>query len=116
MLFRSARIQGFAANYLESAASGKVELLNSLEPYFRTVLSRVNRGRVAKARIHAFLAVEAQKSREAAEVVSRLLSRQVVSASVEDRARSLNTLVLIHRQFPDLSWPGRFVQAPLREA
>ena len=55
----SADMQMFVTNYLETYAVDDEERLSKLIPYFVTVLSGVNKGRVAKKRIFQFLEAEA---------------------------------------------------------
>lgn len=66
----SADMQIFVTNYLEKYGANNPEGLRELTPYFVRVLCSVNRGRVAKQRIFAFLETEAQKSEAAAQVVA----------------------------------------------
>ncbi|GET39994.1 hypothetical protein [Microseira wollei] len=91
----STDMQLFATNYLESYAINNPERLPELLPYFITVLSQVNRGRVAKQRIFAFLDKEAQKSEEAARVVAEIITRQL----------AIETMVKIHKLYPHLALP-----------
>jgi hypothetical protein len=109
----STRIQSFAANYLEQAASNNLEMLQKLVPYFKTILCRVNTGRVAKARVHAFLAQEASRSEAAATLVAEILADQAVSISVEQQARTLSTLTRIQLAFPEKS-TIKLIEPPLR--
>ena len=73
-------MQLFATNYLERYASEQPERVERLAPYFASVLSRVNKGRVAKARVHAFLAAEAEREESSARVIAAVLAQ--VSATV----------------------------------
>ena len=66
----SADMQLFATNYLETYAKDDTEKLQQLAPFFISILSRVNRGSVAKKRTFAFLESEAQKSEKAAKIVA----------------------------------------------
>ncbi|HAZ48729.1 MAG TPA: hypothetical protein DDW76_23090 [Cyanobacteria bacterium UBA11369] len=101
----SADMQLFATNYLESYAVNNPERLQELLPYFITVLSQVNRGRVAKKRIFAFLDAEAQKSEEAARVVAEILTRQSATMAIGDKAAAIETMVKIHKTYPHLALP-----------
>src|SRR5690606_3022213 len=82
-------LQLFATNYLERFASGKPELLESMRFYLTSILSRVNRGGVARRRIFDFLEAEALRDPRAASFVAELLGRQIVTCSIQDRARAL---------------------------
>lgn len=108
----SAEIQTFATNYLASYAAGHLDRILALEPYFLAVLSRVNRGRVAKARILAFLKNEAMKSEEAAKVIIPILTRQSASVAIGERAACLEVLIALAQSYPHLETPVRFVEFP----
>jgi predicted DNA-binding WGR domain protein len=101
----SADVQLFATNYLERFAAGSLERLELLTPYFLGVLSRVNRGRVAKARVFAFLKEEAEKSPEAAQMVAQLMTRQSLTMAIGDKAASIEAMVKVHEKFPGTPLP-----------
>ena len=65
----SSDMQLFAANYLENYGTGNCDRLRELMPYFISVLTRVNRLRVAKQRVFEFLEAEASKSEESARII-----------------------------------------------
>lgn len=109
----SADVQLFATNYLEAYAAGSVERLRTLEPYFLGVLSRVNRGRVAKARVFAFLKAEAEASPDAALLVATLMTRQSLTMAVGDRAASIESMVAVARRYADTPLPISIKQPPL---
>lgn len=111
----SADLQVFASNYLEDYASGSLERLKELDHYFRSVLSRVNRGRVAKARVFAFLAAEANKSDEAAQMISELLTRQSLTMAIGDRAACIQGMLALRHDFPTLALPIKVVKPPIRK-
>jgi predicted DNA-binding WGR domain protein len=101
----STDMQLFATNYLERYAINNPERLQELMPYFITVLSQVNRGRVAKQRIYAFLDKEAQKTEEAARAVAEIITRQSATMAIGDKAAAIETMVKIHRTYPHLNLP-----------
>ena len=109
----SADVQLFATNYLETYAAGSLERLRQLEPYFLGVLSRVNRGRVAKARVFAFLTAEAEKSPEAAQLVATLMTRQSLTMAVGDKAASITAMVAVARRFGETPLPIVIKPPPL---
>jgi predicted DNA-binding WGR domain protein len=109
----SAGLQLFATNYLVDYAADNLERLHTLTPYFVRVLSAVNRGRVAKARIFDFLHQEALKSESAARLVSEILTRQSLTIAIGDKATALELMVQIHRTYPEISTPIRIIP-PLR--
>jgi predicted DNA-binding WGR domain protein len=109
----SAGLQLFATNYLADYAADSPERLQELAPYFVRVLSGVNRGRVAKARIFDFLRQEALKHETAARIVSEILTRQSLTIAIGDKATALELMVQIHRTYPEISTPIRIIP-PLR--
>jgi predicted DNA-binding WGR domain protein len=109
----SADVQLFATNYLETYAAGSLERLRQLEPYFLGVLSRVNRGRVAKARVFRFLTAEAERSPEAAQLVATLMTRQSLTMAIGDKAASIVAMVTVASKFADTPLPIVIKQPPL---
>ncbi|MFB8790282.1 MAG: WGR domain-containing protein [Potamolinea sp.] len=101
----SADMQLFATNYLENYAVDNPDRLRELTPYFISVLSRVNRGRIAKQRLFAFLDTEAQKSQEAAQLVAEILTRQSLTMAIGDKAKAIQTMLKIHQTYPHISLP-----------
>ena len=103
----SADMQQFAANYLAEYGADNPERLRELMPYFITVLSGVNRGRVAKDRVFGFLDREVQKSEEAAQIVADVLTRQSLTIAIGDKARAIEIMVKIHQCYPHVQLPIR---------
>jgi len=112
----SEALQLFATNYLDRFAAGRPEQLAQLLPYFTAILSRVNRGRLAKTRALAFLEREALASAAAAAIVAPLLARQVLTISIENRAALIETMVRLHEKYPDIPLPVAVQPPPPREA
>lgn len=98
----SANMQLFVSGWLESAAAGDIACLRRLEPYFLAVLSQVNRGRVVKNRVLAFLRGQAMDSEDIAEFVAKLFARQVVSVAIADKAQYIEGLRAIQARYPAL--------------
>ena len=109
----SADVQLFATNYLERFATGSLERIALLEPYFLGVLSRVNRGRVAKARVFAFLRAESDKSPEAAQLVARLMTRQSLTMAIGDKAASIENMIDVRHKYPDIPMPVTIKEPPV---
>lgn len=113
-------VQMFATNYLERFAAGRPERLEGLMPYFTSVLSRVNQGRIAKHRVLEFLKVEGARDVSSANVVIPLLFRLAATISIEYRASALEVMMTIHRARPEVSLPVQIkpvrVVAPARAA
>jgi hypothetical protein len=89
----SEKMQLFATNYLERFAADNVAKIQSLEFYFRSVLTRVNKSRIAKNRIYHFLLIEGRKSEEAAKAVSAILSDISATAAIGDKAKCIEVLL-----------------------
>ncbi|OQP45777.1 hypothetical protein [Niastella populi] len=89
----SENMQLFATNYLERYASDDVEKIQSLEFYFRSVLTRVNKSRIAKNRIYHFLLVEGRKSEAAAKTVGAILTDVSAIAAIGDKAKCIEVLL-----------------------
>ncbi len=101
----SHNMQLFVTNYLEDYAANNPQRLKELAPYFITVLARINKTRFAKERVFHFLATEAQKNLSAAQTVAEILSRQSVTIAISDKARSIETMLQIHRVYPEVTLP-----------
>ncbi|WP_207514798.1 hypothetical protein [Longitalea luteola] len=89
----SERMQLFATNYLERFAADDIERLQSLEFYFRSVLTRVNKSRIAKNRLYQFLLTEGRKSEAAAKLIGALLSDVSAIAAIGDKAKCIEILL-----------------------
>lgn len=98
-------VQEFATNYLERFASGQPARIMELDLYFRTVLSRIGAGRVAKRRVRTFLEREAFADRQVAEFVITLLGRQAGTVAIQDKAEMIRILDGLRRAWPDLAGP-----------
>ncbi len=101
----SRAVQLFATNYLERFAAGRPERLDALQPYFASVLSRVNQGRIAKQRVLAFLQAEGAKDLASANVVVPLLFRIAATISIEYRASAIEAMMAIRRARPEVQIP-----------
>jgi predicted DNA-binding WGR domain protein len=112
----SADLQTFATNYLERYAANHPLRLRALKHYFISVLSRVNRARIAKSRVIAFLTDEAQKSEEAARIVAEIFARQSVTMAIGDKAAALEAMLKIHSAFPQIPLPIKVQPSEVRNA
>lgn len=95
----SVSMQVFATAYLESYAAGNLPVLQSLEHYFRSVLTRVNKARVAKERIFTFLEKEALQSADAATYIGNIIADISATVSIGDKARCIAIMRNIRQQF-----------------
>ncbi|WP_019498911.1 WGR domain-containing protein [Pseudanabaena sp. PCC 6802] len=110
----AADMQLYATNYLEEYAVDNLSYLQALAPYFIRALSQVNRGRVAKRRIFAFLAKEAQKSEAAAQIIAEILTRQSATIAIGDKAVAIEILLKIHHTYPQIPVPIKAIAVPQR--
>lgn len=108
-------LQIFASNYLMRFASDQPERITLLEPYFRTVLSKIGAGRTAKQRIFALLEQEALKDQNTALLVTTLLDRISATIAIEDKATCINILLKVAAKWPDLTSPLQPVAPELRQ-
>lgn len=98
----STDMQFFATSYLEGYASNKPEKIELLIPYFKRVLSQVNKSRTAKNRIINFLLSEALKNKETAIISNNIFSWYSLTNSIEDKAKVIDALVQIKNKYSDI--------------
>ncbi len=101
----TADLQSFATNYLDRFASDNPENIVKLELYFVTVLSGVNKSRVAKKRIFEFLRKEGLKSEETAKLVAGILKRQSATMAIGDKAKCISIMRDLDAIYPNLELP-----------
>lgn len=101
----STDMQAFASQYLHNHASDNPEQLEHLKPYLITVLSQVNRGRVAKQKVFQFLEQEALKSEAAAQIISQVLTRQSATMAIADKSHCLQLMLRLHHRYPHIPLP-----------
>jgi hypothetical protein len=112
----SADLQLFVTNYLERYCVDNPDRLRELSYYFTSVLSRINKASVAKARVIAFLTAEAQKSEASARVVAGILARQAATIAVGQRAAAIEAMLAIRRAYPFIQLPLEVRPAEVRRA
>ena len=98
-------LQSFATNYLERFATDKPEHIEKLKHYFITVLSGVNKSRVAKKRIFDFLKNEGMKNEGVAKIVAEVLERQSTTMAIGDKARCIHIMRDLQQHFDGLELP-----------
>ncbi|GAB5536462.1 MAG: hypothetical protein Rubg2KO_27110 [Rubricoccaceae bacterium] len=106
-------VQTFASDYLEAYASGHIDRIQALVPYFRAVLGQVNRGRVAKTRVLAFLEREATTSPEAAALIAPLLAHHSATIAIGDKATLIEAMRDLQDAQPGLELPLERVPVPV---
>jgi hypothetical protein len=112
----SSDLQLFVTNYLERYCADSPERLGELSHYFTSVLSRVNKAGVAKARVMAFLATEARKSERAARVVASILTRQSATIAIGQRAAAIEAMLVIRHAYPEIELPLDLKPVEVRRA
>ncbi len=110
----SVNIQLFTSHYLKNYAGGSLERIEALAPYFVTVLSNVNKGRIAKARVIDFLYQEAMQSADVAKITAKILSRQSVTIVLCDHTRYLLAMRDLLDKYPFLDLPINKKTVPVR--
>jgi predicted DNA-binding WGR domain protein len=110
----STNVQLFASNFLEDYTRGDLQRIGQLTPYFVTVMSQVNCGRVAKARIFKFLHHLARESAEAAALVAPICNRISATIAIGDRGSCVRILRDINRKYPQVSTRLETIPVPRR--
>ena len=110
----SVSMQRFTSNYLDRYASNGHERLSELEPYFKSVLSRVNQGRIAKDRVFQLLSRELEKSPEHAQAIASVLARQSATSVIGDKARTIELMLAIRKRYPYIDLPLEIVPVEVR--
>ncbi|NDV58427.1 WGR domain-containing protein [Bacteroides sp. 519] len=98
----SVNVQAFVTNYLNHYAAGNTEIIRGLEYYFRSVLTRVNKARVAKDRILKFLLQEAMKCVGSAKIIAPIIDDISAQATIQDKATCINILTEIRSAYPHI--------------
>ncbi len=111
----SEKMQLFASNYLERFATNDVEKIHSLDFYFRSILTSVNKGRIAKNRIYNFLLQEGRKTPDLASAVSCILSDVSATAAIGDKAKCIDILLQLKALY-DVSTPVKVKEMKMRMA
>jgi hypothetical protein len=101
----STNLQLLVSGLLEQHLGGDLDRLRALVPYIITVLSQVNRGAVAKARVIALLDREATRSAEHAALLAPILDRQSATSAITQKHPLISTMVTVHAAFPDVPLP-----------
>lgn len=107
-------VQLFVSNFLQEYASGKPATILKLQGYFNTVLSQVNRGRLVKDRVIAFLFSESGKDEQVARMVAALFTDQSLSRVIADKARYIKTLFELQNRYGIQQTPVRVIAPAVR--
>jgi predicted DNA-binding WGR domain protein len=98
----SVNIQLFVTNYLNTYATDNVTKLKELDFYFRSVLTRVHKARIAKQRIFQFLHQEGKKNEEAAIFVTEIIDEVSATVAIQDKANCISILTDLKTLYPQL--------------
>jgi hypothetical protein len=98
-------MQLFASNFLDQHASNNPDQFEKLSTYFVSVLSRVNRGRVAKSRVLQIIEREGLLSEQSAATALEILARVSATIAIMDRATIIESMLRIQTRFPNLPSP-----------
>jgi len=106
-------VQTFASDYLDTYASDHLDRIQTLVPYFRAVLGQVNRARIAKDRVLAFLERESVRSPEAATLIAPLLAHHSATVAIGDKSTLIEAMRDLQDAQPDLDLPLERVPVPV---
>jgi hypothetical protein len=98
----SVNIQLFVTNYLNNYAADNLPKIKELDFYFRSVLTRVDKSRIAKQRIFQFLHEEGKKSEEAAIFVTQIIDEVSATVAIQDKAACIAILTDLKTLYPQL--------------
>jgi len=101
----SVNLQLLVSGMLEHHVAGNLDRIQALAPYLVTVLSQVNKGRVAKERVIALLRREAARSAEFAAVIAPILERQSATIATTQKHPLIATMVEVAHAFPEVPLP-----------
>ncbi|MCE0556641.1 hypothetical protein [Motilimonas sp. E26] len=101
----SENVELFVTNLLSEYAANDEATLLKLQPYFTSVLTRVNRGRLAKDRVMAFLQQQAQCSTAVLNMVATLFTRLSLTQVQKDKAVLLKAMLQLRKIDPNLALP-----------
>jgi predicted DNA-binding WGR domain protein len=110
----SLTVQRFVSDFLNLYASDQVQTILALEDYFRTVLMQVNKARLLKDRVIAFLFKEAAKQVEVAQMVARLFSDQSLTRVLADKAQYIQSLFALQTRYQIQQTPVKVLMPTVR--
>ncbi|MFZ1388374.1 MAG: hypothetical protein WBP46_16090 [Thiolinea sp.] len=107
-------VQQFVADFLVHTIQPQAEVIIKLAPYFQTVLMQMNRARLIKDRVIAFLFQQAQADENVAKMVAELFTEQSLTRVLTDRSQYLKTLVELQTRYATPSRILTIIQPELR--
>jgi len=96
-------LQLYTTTYLERYAAGNLDILKTLEHYFKTILMQVNKGKTAKARLYKFLEAQAMEGEAYGTYIASILDEVVLTISIIDKAKCIQILHKIQANYPSLT-------------
>ncbi|MGE3768535.1 MAG: hypothetical protein AB7L94_40165, partial [Kofleriaceae bacterium] len=108
----STNLQLLVSGLLDHHLQGDLARLQAIVPYLVTVLTQVNRGRIAKERVMALVRREAARTAEGARILAPLLDRQSATIAITQKHPLIATMVEVHHVFPDVQLPITIVEPP----
>ncbi|MBC7862601.1 MAG: hypothetical protein IAF38_06465, partial [Bacteroidia bacterium] len=96
------KMQLFASGFLDNYAKNNFSAIEKLHHYFITLLSQVNKGRVAKTRAIHLLTQEALADEKTAHLVATIFNRISATAAIQDKAQYIKSLRDIHKKYPSV--------------
>ena len=98
----SMNIQVLVTNYINKYASGRADVIADLDHYFRSLLTRVNKARVAKNRVFKFLENEALSNPDLATIILPIIDDISAQSTIQDKATCIHILARIKNAYPHL--------------
>ncbi len=95
-------LQLFVSNFVDKHGSNSPEVFEQLIPYFTSVLHLINRGKVLKERVFAFLERESLNSTEIATKTMDLLNTVSLTIAIGDKAKCIELMGKIVEQHPQI--------------
>ena len=101
----TAEIQLFVTHFLVEYGANQPDRILQLKPYFISILSRVNKSRVAKDRVLEFLIAESSKDLTIAKMTAEILDRISATCAIGDKSRSIEGMIEIRESYPEVELP-----------
>ncbi|MGF1724026.1 hypothetical protein [Photobacterium nomapromontoriensis] len=114
----SANVELFVSQLLPQYAAGDTNVILALHPYFLSVLSRVNTGRIAKDCVMEFINEHADTSPQTLEMTCALLTRLSLTSVQKDKSAYLKLMLDLSKRHhdKDLDLPIQITPIPTQIA
>jgi len=107
---QSLHVQQFVMNFLDRYAANQNARIEALMPYFRSVFSKLNRGRILKTKIYQFLKQQACKSEQTALLIIPLFNDFLFTCVETDRNKVIEILNELLTLYPNIDSPLKKIQ------